>query len=137
MSGTLLPTLLLIALVLLGIAIVVAIILAYKYLSIKGQIADYARREFEQWRASEIETIKQDAKKTAEDEANIKLEGWKSQYVKSIREDAKQRSRSTIMGKSLSNLSPTFRTFPTIPKTHDLSATRLILWSLTGYTTEK
>jgi predicted Holliday junction resolvase-like endonuclease len=116
MSGNLLPTLLFIALILLGIAIVVAIVLAYKYLSVKGQIADYARREFEQWRASEIETVKQEAKKTAEDEAQIKLEEWKSQVEQSIRQDAIQKSRSVTMGQVTEQFIPYLPDFPYNPK---------------------
>ena len=116
MSGDLLPILLLIALVLLVIAIVVAIVLAHKYLSVKEQIDVYVRRRVEQWQASEIEAIKQDAKKTAEDEANIKLEEWKSQYVKSIREDARQRSRSVIMGQVAEIFAPFLPDFNFNPK---------------------
>ena len=116
MSGNLLPILLLIALVLLGLAIIAAIILAYKYLSVKGQITEYARREFEQWRASEIETIKQEAKKTAEDEAQIKLEEWKSQVEQSIRQDAIQKSRSVTMGQVTEQFIPYLPDFPYNPK---------------------
>jgi len=116
MSGNLLPILLLIALVLLGLAIIAAIILANKYLSVKDQIADYARREFEQWRASEIETIKQEAKKTAEDEAQIKLEEWKSQVEQSIRQDAIQKSRSVTMGQVTEQFIPYLPDFPYNPK---------------------
>jgi len=119
MSGTLLPILLLIALillVLLVIAIVVAIVLARKYLSVKDQIDDYARRELEQWRASEVEAIKQDAKKMAEEELNIKFEEWKSQYEKSIREDARQRSRYVITGQVAELFAPFLPDFNFNPK---------------------
>ena len=119
MSGTLLPILLIIALillVLLVIAIVVAIVLARKYLSVKDQIDDYARRELEQWRASEVEAIKQDAKKMAEEELNIKFEEWKSQYEKSIREDARQRSRYVITGQVAELFAPFLPDFNFNPK---------------------
>jgi predicted Holliday junction resolvase-like endonuclease len=100
MSGDLSLLLLLIALILLGVAIIAAIILAYKYLSIKGQITEYARREFEQWRARELAAVKQQSLETAQREMQVVFEQWKNQYEQSIRQDAIQKKPSGNLGKS-------------------------------------
>jgi len=116
MSGDLLPILLLIALVLLGLAIIAAIILAYKYLSVKGQITEYARREFEQWRASELDAAKQQISETMKREAQVALEEWKSQVEQSIRQDAIQKSRSVTVGQVTEQFVPYLPDFPYNPK---------------------
>ena len=116
MSGNLLPTLLLIALILLGIAIVVAIVLAHKYLSVKDQIDVYVRREVEQWRASELDAAKQQISETMKREAQVALEEWKSQVEQSIRQDAIQKSRSVTMGQVTEQFIPYLPDFPYNPK---------------------
>ena len=74
MASDWLPILLLIALLLLGVAIGAATFLTYKYLSLKGQIAEQARREFEQWREREIATIRQQSLEIARREMQAEFE---------------------------------------------------------------
>jgi predicted Holliday junction resolvase-like endonuclease len=116
MSGDLSLLLLLIALILLGVAIIAAIILAYKYLSIKGQITEYARREFEQWQARELAAVKQQSLETARREMQVEFEQWKNQYEQSIRQDAIQKSQAVILGKVTEHFIPYLPGFPYNPK---------------------
>jgi len=116
MSGALLLILLLIALTLLGIAIIAAIILAYKYLSIKDQITEHARREFEQWQARELAAVKQQSLETAQREMQVVFEQWKNQYEQSIRQDAIQKSQAVTLGKVTEHFIPYLPDFSYNPK---------------------
>lgn len=122
---------LLIALALLGLAIVVIIILAYKYSSTRGQIAelarhqfeqwkaeelDFARRQFEQWREGELAAIKQQSLETARTEMQIAFNQWKEQYERQIRQDAIEKSRAVTLGKITEHFIPYLPDFPYNPK---------------------
>ncbi len=99
-------TLLFIALFLLGIAIVAAIFLGYKYLTIRGRIAEQARQEFEQWRERELAKVKQENLELARREAQVECEQWKGQYEQSIRQDAIQKSLAVTLGKITEHFIP-------------------------------
>ncbi|HEC35165.1 MAG TPA: Holliday junction resolvase [Anaerolineae bacterium] len=114
--GDSLLILLFIALLLLGIAIVAAIILAYKYLSVRGQIIEQARREFEQWRARELATVKQESLETARREMLVEFEQWKSRYEQTIRQDAIQKSQAVTLGKITEHFIPYLPDFSYNPK---------------------
>jgi predicted Holliday junction resolvase-like endonuclease len=116
MSGDLLLLLLLIALALLGVAIIAAIILAYKYLSIRGQIAECARRELDQWRARELDAVKQQSLETAKREMQVVFEQWKNQYEQSIRKEAIQKSQAVTLGKVTEHFIPYLPDFSYNPK---------------------
>ncbi len=108
--------LLFVTLLLLGVAIVAAIILAYKYLSVRGQITELARREFEQWLGRELATVKQESLETARREMRVEFEQWKSQYERSIRQDAIQKSQAVTLGKITEHFIPYLPDFSYNPK---------------------
>jgi len=116
MASDWLPILLLIALLLLGVAIVAATFLTYKYLSLKGQIAEQARREFEQWREREIATIKQQSLEIARREMQAEFEQWKNKYEQSVRQDAIQKSQAVTLGKVTEHFVPYLPDFAYNPK---------------------
>jgi len=108
--------LLLVALLLLGVAVVALIILAYKYMSVRGQITEQARREFEQWRERELATVRQESVETARRELRLEFEQWKSQYEQSIRQDAIQKSQAVTLGKITEHFIPYLPDFSYNPK---------------------
>ncbi len=131
MSGDVFLIPFLITLLLLGIAIVVTIFLAYKYeqvrrkferwrerelATIRQAILETARRQFEQWRERELATIKQESLEIARREAQVELEQWKKQYEQSIRQDAIQRSQSVTIGKITEHFTPYLPGFSHNPK---------------------
>ena len=108
--------LLLVALLLLGVAVVALIILAYKYMSVRGQITEQARREFEQWRERELATVRQESVEKARRELRLEFEQWKSQYEQSIRQDAIQKSQAVTLGKITEHFIPYLPDFSYNPK---------------------
>jgi predicted Holliday junction resolvase-like endonuclease len=100
---------------LLGVIIIV-IILAYKYLSVRDQITELARQEFEQWRGKELATVKQESLETARREVRVEFEEWKRQYEQSIRQDAIQKSQGAILGKVTERFIPYLPEFSYNPR---------------------
>ncbi len=116
MTQDFLMMLLLLALLLLGVAILAAIFLGYKYLSIKGQIGELARKEFELWRARELNTTKQESLEIARRELQTEFKRWKINYEQSIRQDAIQKSQAVTLGKVTEHFIPYLPDFSYNPK---------------------
>lgn len=116
MAQDFLIMLLLLALLLLGVAIVAALFLGYKYLSIKGQIGELARKEFERWRTRELDVVKQQSLEIAHQEFQAKFEQWKIDYEQSIRQDAIQKSQAVTLGKVMEHFIPYLPDFSYNPK---------------------
>ncbi len=114
---------LLIALTLLGIAIIVALVVAYQYLAarrqiveLKERIAEYGQQEFEKWREKEIEAVRAQSLEVARREMQVEFEQWKSRYEEVIRQDAIQRSQAVTLGKVTEHFVPYLPDFSYNPK---------------------
>ncbi len=114
--GDYLLTFLLFTLLLLGVSMVALVFLAYKYVSVRGRIADVARQEFEMWRQREIATLRQESLEMARREARLEFEQWSRQYEQSVRQDAIQRSQSVTLGKVIEHFVPYLPGFSYNPK---------------------
>jgi predicted Holliday junction resolvase-like endonuclease len=106
----------LILILLFAISLLTTVILVYKYLSVRSQVSELARREFEQWRERELATVKHENLETARREARVEFEQWKSQYEQSIRQDAVQRSQAVTLGKITEHFIPYLPDFSYNPK---------------------
>ena len=106
----------LITLVLLGITVIAVIFFAYRYFSSKSEIPNLARKEFEQWRAREIETIKETSLSLARREMQIELERWKREIEQQVRLDAIQKSQAVTLGKITEHFIPYLPDFVYNPK---------------------
>jgi predicted Holliday junction resolvase-like endonuclease len=108
--------LLLVVLLFLAVAIGAAIILAYRYVSLKGRIGGLARREFEHWRAAELAAVRRESLEVARQEMLVELERWKSRHEQTIRQDAIQRSQAVTLGRITEHFIPYLPDFSYNPK---------------------
>ncbi len=110
------PLLFLFTLILLGLAVVAVLFLAYKYFSAKEELPKLVRREFEQWRSREIEAIKENSLSLARREMQIELERWKREVESRVRLDAIQKSQAVTLGKITEHFIPYLPDFTYNPK---------------------
>lgn len=94
--------------ILLG-SLLLALILLWKYVELKGRIEQRARQIFEEWRERELET-------TSARKAELLFEEWKQRYEKEIRKDAIEKSKAVITGKVTEHLIPYLPEFKYNPK---------------------
>jgi len=94
--------------ILLG-SLLLALILLWKYVELKGRIEQRARQIFEEWRERELET-------TSARKAELLFEEWKQRYEKEIRKDAIEKSKAVITGKVTEHLIPCLPEFKYNPK---------------------
>jgi len=97
-------------------SIVVAAVIAYKYASLRGQIAVRVKEEVQAWRNKEIEAIRAEQKDVALREAETQLTQWKEKQEQSIRQDAIQRSLAVTIGKVTEHFIPYMPDFSYNPK---------------------
>lgn len=81
-----------------------------------AQEREQAKRQIDEWKATETEAIRQAAQRVAYAEAQKALVLWKQQSEMSIRSDAITRSRSAILGRVSEQLVPYHQGFPFNPK---------------------
>lgn len=84
--------------------------------AIRQQSLELARQEFEQWQARELDAIKQQSLELARREMQVEFERWKDAYELSIRRDAIQKSQAVILGKVTEHFIPYMPDFPYNPK---------------------
>ena len=75
-----------------------------------------ALKQLENWRNSEIETVKQQQYELAHGALNVEFEQWKVEYEKTIRQDAIAKSQSTLVGKITEHFIPFLPDFTYNPK---------------------
>jgi predicted Holliday junction resolvase-like endonuclease len=103
-----------VALVIVGLSILVIILLIA--LSGSGRrTTEKARVRFEEWRAKELETAKQELVRLLTAEYELKMLQWRGAYEANIRADAILRSSAVIRGKVSEHLAP-FIHFPYNPR---------------------
>jgi predicted Holliday junction resolvase-like endonuclease len=79
------------------------------------RVAAKARLQFEQWRAKELDTAKQELSRTLSAEFEVKMLQWRGAHEANIRADAITRSAAVIRGKVSEHLAP-FINFPYNPR---------------------
>jgi len=102
--------------ILLIASIVTAAILAYRYATLKGQIAVRVKDEIQAWRNKEIEAVKSEQRDIALREADTQLTAWKEKQEQLIRQDAIQRSLAVTIGKVTEHFIPYLPDFSYNPK---------------------
>jgi predicted Holliday junction resolvase-like endonuclease len=128
---------------LLGIAVLVIVVLAALYFSLKSQIpreverahaiwrekemeairkeqVELAQKEamtqLQQWRGQELDLARRQQLETARSEAAVSLEQWKVEHSQSIRQDAIQKSQAVTLGKVTEHFVPYLPDFTYNPK---------------------
>lgn len=101
---------------LLLVAIIAIVILAYKYATLVQQIDTLAEKKYKQWRETELEAIKKEQKEIAEKEAKMQLQQWINEHNKATRDDAVKKSKATISGQVAEQLAPYLPGFKYNPK---------------------
>ncbi len=97
-------------------SVILAAVFAYKYASLKGQIAVRLKEEIQTWRDREIEAIRSEQRDIALREAEVQLAVWKEEYEQIIRQDAVRRSFAVTVGKVMEHFIPYMPEFPYNPK---------------------
>ena len=104
-----------IILILLCVLIAVTIL----YIRIRVRLESRARKIHESWRARELDTLRAEMKRTADDvverEVSLLSREWQKREEDRIRKDAIRRSREVIHGKVTEHLIPFFPSFPWNP----------------------
>jgi predicted Holliday junction resolvase-like endonuclease len=129
--------------ILLVIAIIAILVLAYLYFSLKSQIPREAERahaawrekelnalrteqmesaqkdamtQLQQWREQELDLVRKQQLETARSEAAVSLEQWKVEHSSGIRQDAIQKSQAVTIGKVTEHFVPYLPDFSFNPK---------------------
>ena len=97
-------------------SIITAAVIAYKYASLKSQIAIRVKEEVQAWRGKEIEAVRAEQKEIALREAETQLTLWKGNQEQLIRRDAIQRSLAVTIGKVTEHFIPYLPDFSYNPK---------------------
>jgi len=101
---------------LLIVATAIALALAYKYVSLKGQVSTQVQEQLRLWRDREIGAIRSEQLEVARREMQLQSQEWKSQQEQTIRQDAIQKSQAVTLGKITEHLIPFFPDFCYCPK---------------------
>lgn len=97
-----------------GLAVLVVILLVL--LGGSGRrTKEKAQLQFQEWRAKELETVKQELGRLLTSEYDLKMLQWRGAYEANIRADAIRRSSAVIRGKVSEHLAP-FIDFPYNPR---------------------
>jgi len=81
------------------VLLIIVIVLFIEYSRLRGDVEGRARELFEAWRARELDGLKAEYARRAEEQAKLLLNKWRAEEEERIREDAIRRSASTIIGK--------------------------------------
>ena len=92
-------------LVVIIVILFVVVVLVARYWA-KSKAVVEARRLFEEWRATELASIKKSLEDVIKEEYKAKFQAWVQEHEERIREDAVQRSLATILGKVGEELAP-------------------------------
>jgi predicted Holliday junction resolvase-like endonuclease len=101
---------------LLFVSIIAVAVIAYRYASLKGQIAVRVKDEVQAWHNKEIEAVRTEQRDIALREAETQLTAWKEKQEQLIRQDAIQRSLAVTVGKVTEHFIPYLPDFSYNPK---------------------
>lgn len=88
------------------VLLIIVIVLFIEYSRLRGDVEGRARELFEVWRTRELDVLKAEYARRAEEQAKLLLNKWRAEEEERIREDAIRRSASTIIGKVGEHLAP-------------------------------
>jgi predicted Holliday junction resolvase-like endonuclease len=83
---------------------------------LRDRVGVLANEQLDQWKRTELATLKAQEQEIARREAHAMLQEWKGQNEAAIRQDAIQRSRAVIAGQVSEHLLPFMPVFPYNPK---------------------
>jgi Holliday junction resolvase-like endonuclease len=93
--------------------IIIAVLIVALIITVQ-QIRIRAERRFEQWRARELESAKQELNRALAAEYEVKMLQWRGTYEANIRADAITRSSAVIRGRVSEHLARPTSASPTI-----------------------
>jgi predicted Holliday junction resolvase-like endonuclease len=91
-------------------------VFAAKYFALKASFDEDVHKQLAEWKNKELDGIRFQIQRIANEEMELKLEKWRFEMEASIREDAIKRSSSVVSGKVTEHLVPYFGNFPYNPK---------------------
>lgn len=100
----------------LGVALIVLVVLALKYVSLRLRLSERVESGVEAWRARELERVQRQLEQGADARARAQLAEWQAHSESGIRRDAVTRSKGVIAGKVVEHLAPYFEGFAYNPK---------------------
>ena len=103
-------------LLLVCLAALALVYLAYRYLALKGQIEERARERYERWREQELSAMRGHYEQIARAQAEVQLGRWRQEYEDAIRKDAVEKSRAVTVGKVTEHVVPYLPDFRHNPK---------------------
>lgn len=88
----------------------------YRYFSLKAEIDARAKAQYEAWKATEIESLRQHHEEIANQRADLQLQQWQEENTKLIRKEAIEKSRAVTLGKVTEHVVPYLPGFQHNPK---------------------
>lgn len=102
--------------ILLLLAVLVLVYLLYLYFTLKSTFEPRVRELFEQWKASELQSLRGQYEELSQKNAALQLSQWKKESERAIRKDAIERSRAVTVGKVTEHVAPFLLDFQHNPK---------------------
>lgn len=87
-----------------------------RYVGVQTRLNDLARQQFDAWRSKELDAMRQQIEKAAQEKALAAAERWFVENESKIRDDAVRRSTSVVAGKVTEHLTPYIGRFRYNPK---------------------
>lgn len=93
-----------------------SVVLAVAYYRLRLRVVDAVHAAFSSWKERELEGIRAELWRTAQDQADAWLERWRVEAEGDIRKDAVRRSSAAVSGRVSEHLAPYLGRFPYNPK---------------------
>jgi len=90
--------------------------LAVAYYRLRLRVSDAVHAAFASWKERELEAVRAELWRTAQDQADAWLERWRVEAEGDIRRDAVRRSSAAVSGRVSEHLAPYLGRFPYNPK---------------------
>jgi predicted Holliday junction resolvase-like endonuclease len=87
-----------------------------EYVQLQSDLNDRVMRQMDQWRALELEPIKQQLWEAADAELRRRMQEWEEEWETKVRSDALARSGAVVTGQVAEQLAPYMFNFPYNPK---------------------
>jgi predicted Holliday junction resolvase-like endonuclease len=102
--------------VIFGLTVVMLVYLLYRYFALKTSFERRVRDLFEQWKETELQSLRGHYETFSQKEAALQFSQWKQENETAIRKDAIERSRAVTVGKVTEHVVPFLPEFQHNPK---------------------
>lgn len=88
------------------VLIVIILVLLYENAKLRAEIAARAVAMLEEWKAKELQLVRSELEKEAEEKARLMFEEWRRRTEEEIRRDAIEKSAAVVLGRVGEQLAP-------------------------------